>query len=84
MERDGRAGVATPQEVEAAIVGTLREELEVNFGVEVTRNFDLRRNVEDAEAEDYAVIGGSHGGSLVKALRRLADRSLTSLRRASG
>jgi hypothetical protein len=50
-----------PQEVEAAIVGTLREELGVNFGVEVTRNFDLRRNVEDAEAEDYAVIGGSHG-----------------------
>ncbi len=39
-----------PQEVEAAIIGTLRDELEVNFGVEVTRNFDLRRTVEDAEA----------------------------------
>jgi hypothetical protein len=67
-----------PQEVEAEIVGTLREELEVNFGVEVTRNFDLRRNVEDAEAEDYAVIGGSHGGSLVKALEK-TGRQVTDL-----
>jgi hypothetical protein len=67
-----------PQEVEAAIIGTLRDELEVNFGVEVTRNFDLRRTVEDAEAEDYAVIGGSHGGSLVKALE-MTGRQVTDL-----
>jgi hypothetical protein len=34
--------------------------------------------VEDAEAEDYAVIGGSHGGSLVKALEK-TGRKVTDL-----
>jgi hypothetical protein len=48
------------QEVEAAQVLMMRDELEKNFGVTVTRNFDLRRSVEDGEAADY----GSHGGNL--------------------
>ncbi len=34
--------------------------------------------MEDAEAEDYAVIGGSHGGSLVKALEK-TGRKVTDL-----
>jgi len=73
-----------PQEVEAAQVLAMRDELEKNFGVNVTRNFDLRRNVEDGEAADYVVIGGSHGGNLVKVLtqkgRQVIDLSEKGMR----
>jgi hypothetical protein len=72
------------QEVEAAQVLTMRDELEKNFGVTVTRNFDLRRSVEDGEAADYVIIGGSHGGNLVKVLiqkgRKVIDLSEKGMR----
>jgi hypothetical protein len=62
----------------------MRDELEKNFGVTVTRNFDLRRNVEDGEAADYEVIGGSHGGNLVKVMtqkgRQVIDLSEKGMR----
>jgi hypothetical protein len=73
-----------PQEVEAAQVLIMRDELEKNFGVTVTRNFDLRRTVEDGEAADYVVIGGSHGGNLARLLlqkgRKVIDLSEKGMR----
>ncbi len=48
------------QEVEEAQIMTMRDELEVNFGGTVTRNFDLRRTVEMGEAADYVLIGGGN------------------------
>jgi hypothetical protein len=63
-----------PQELEATQVRIMREELEVNFGVTVTKNFDLRRNVEVGELAEYVVIGGSHGGYLCDAISKKGRR----------
>jgi len=58
------------QEVEEVQIMTMRDELEVNFGVTVTRNFDLRRTLEMGEAADYVLIGGSNGGNLCEVIGR--------------
>jgi hypothetical protein len=58
------------QEVEEAQIMTMRDELEVNFGVTVTRNFDLRRTVDMGEVADYVLIGGSNGGNLGEVIDR--------------
>ena len=65
-----------PQELEAMQVRIMREELEVNFGVTVTKNFDLRRNVEVGEPAEYVVIGGSHGGYLCEAISRKGRKAI--------
>ncbi len=65
-----------PQELEAVQVRIMREELEVNFGVTVTKNFDLRRNVEVGEPAEYVVIGGSHGGYLCEAISRKGRKAI--------
>jgi hypothetical protein len=59
-----------PQEVEVLQVRTMRDELEVNFGITVTKNFDHRRSVDVGEAADYVVIGGNHGGNLCEVISK--------------
>jgi hypothetical protein len=51
-----------PQEAEERMVMSMRDELEANFGVKVSRNLDLRRVGTDCGAADYVIIGGSNGG----------------------
>jgi hypothetical protein len=63
-----------PQEVEALQIRTMRDELEVNFGVTVTKNFDLRRRVDVGDAADYVIIGGSHGGNLCQVISKKGRR----------
>jgi hypothetical protein len=46
------------QEAEERMLMTMRDELEVNFGVKVSRNLDLRRAEDSAGAADYVLIGG--------------------------
>jgi hypothetical protein len=47
----------------------MRDELEANFGVRVSRNLDLRRVGTDCGAADYVIIGGSNGGQLGAVLK---------------
>ncbi len=58
-----------PQEAEERLVMAMRNELEANFGVKVSRNLDLRRAGTDCGAADYVVIGGSNGGQLGAGLK---------------
>ncbi len=58
-----------PQEAEERLVMSMRDELEANFGVRVSRNLDLRRVGTGSGAADYVVIGGSNGGKLGAALK---------------
>ncbi len=58
-----------PQEAEERMVMSMRDELEANFGVRVSRNLDLRRVGTDCGAADYVIIGGSNGGQLGAVLK---------------
>ncbi len=49
---------------------SMRDELEANFGVKVSRNLDLRRAQTGAGAADYVIIGGSNGGNLGTILKK--------------
>jgi hypothetical protein len=53
---------------EARVIMTMRDELLENFGVQVSRNLNLRRNPVVEEASDYVVIGGSNAKSLGEVL----------------
>ncbi len=59
-----------PQEAEERMVMSMRDELEANFGVKVSRNLDLRRAETGAGAADYVIIGGSNGGNLGAILKK--------------
>jgi hypothetical protein len=59
-----------PQEAEERMVMSMRDELEANFGVKVSRNLDLRRADTGAGAADYVIIGGSNGGNLGAILKK--------------
>ena len=58
-----------PQEAEERLVMSMRDELEANFGVRVSRNLDLRRVGTGSGAADYVLIGGSNCGKLGAALK---------------
>ncbi len=58
-----------PQDAEERMLWAMREELEVNFGVKVSRNLDLRRTDDSAGAADYVIIGGGNGGELCTVLK---------------
>jgi hypothetical protein len=59
-----------PQDSEERMLWTMVEELDVNFGVKVSRNLDLRRTDGGSGAADYVVIGGSNGGQLCTVLKK--------------
>jgi hypothetical protein len=59
-----------PQEAEERMVMSMRDELEANFGVKVSRNLDLRRADTGAGAADYVIIRGSNGGNLGAILKK--------------